>query len=174
MVVTIIAVIVIIIDQLTKWWAYASLRTNGDITLIKDVLHLHYTTNKGMAFGLLEDQRWVFLTLTAVIIIAVIAFLVYTRKKKKHIMLNASLAMIVGGGIGNMIDRIFYGDALFCGEVIDFIYFKLIDFPVFNIADSAVCIGEALLVMYILFLDGKIAKNNADLFSFSQEQTTKE
>ena len=174
MVIAIIAVLVVIIDQLTKWWAYAVLRTGGDIPLIRDVLHLHYTTNKGMAFVLLQNHRWIFITLTAAIIVAIAAFVIRTRKKKKHIMLNASLAMIVGGGIGNMIDRIFYGDTLFCGEVIDFIYFKLIDFPVFNIADCAVCIGEALLIIYVIFLDSKVAASNSELFSMFGEQPPKE
>ena len=169
MVVAIISVLTVVIDQLTKWWAYKVLRTGGDIELIKNALYFSYTTNEGMAFGMLKDHRWIFLTLTTVIIAAIIAFLIFTRKQKKHFCLNTALALIVGGGAGNMIDRIFYGDTLFCGKVIDFIDVRIINFAIFNMADVAVCIGEALLVLYVLFIDSKIALANDSMFSFSKE-----
>jgi signal peptidase II len=116
---------------------------------------------------MLKDHRWVFLVLTSVIIFAIIALLLYTRKLKKHPLMLTSLGLILGGGISNMIDRIFFGDVLFGGKVIDFISFELIDFPIFNIADSCVCIGEALLIIYVFFIDSKIKKS--DYFTFFAE-----
>ena len=78
-------------------------------------------------------------------------------------MLVLALGLILGGGISNMIDRVFFGTELFAGKVIDFIDFRLINFAVFNVADSAVCIGEALLIIYALFIDSKV---RGDMFAF--------
>ena len=155
MLAAIITALVVILDQVSKWWAEFCLKDIGDMPIIKDVLHLTYHRNPGAAFGMLSDARWVFLVLTTVIIAGIILYLIITREQKKHILLTSSLALILGGGIGNMIDRIFYGDVLFGGKVIDFINFELIDFAIFNIADSAVCIGEVLLIIYIIFFESK-------------------
>lgn len=155
MLAAIITALVVILDQVSKWWAELCLKDIGDMPIIKDVLHLTYHRNPGAAFGMLSDARWVFLVLTTVIIAGIILYLIITREQKKHILLTSSLALILGGGIGNMIDRIFYGDVLFGGKVIDFINFELIDFAIFNIADSAVCIGEVLLIIYIIFFESK-------------------
>lgn len=156
---------VIIVDQLTKLWAVSCLAPVGEIELIRGALYFTYATNDGMAFGLLGEHRWVFLLATSLIIGALIAFFIVTRKKKKHPLLCAAFACILGGGISNMIDRVFYGTALFSGRVIDFIDFRLIHFAVFNLADAAVCIGEALLILYVLFIDGKI--KDPAYFAFS-------
>lgn len=174
MLTSVIVYIVIIIDQLTKWWADRKLQyfvnpdgKVGKIDIIDGVLSFDHELNPGMAWGMLKDHRWVFLLLTSVIIVAIIAFLLYTRNKKKHPLFITSLGLILGGGISNMIDRIFFGDVLFGGKVIDFISFELIDFPIFNVADSCVCIGEALLIIYVLFIDPKI--KNSELFTFSEK-----
>lgn len=155
MIVAIITFLVVILDQGTKWWAELYLKSIGDMPLIEGVLHFTYHRNPGAAFGILSDARWVFLILTTVIIAGIISYLIITREQKKHILLSSSLALILGGGIGNMIDRIFYGASLFDGKVIDFINFELIDFAIFNVADSAVCIGEVLLIIYIIFFESK-------------------
>lgn len=174
MLTSIIVYLVIIVDQLTKWWADRKLQyivnaegEVGKIDIIDGVLSFDHALNPGMAWGMLKDHRWVFLVLTSVIIFAIIAFLLYTRKLKKHPLLLTSLGLVLGGGISNMIDRVFFGDMLFCGKVIDFISFELIDFPIFNIADSCVCIGEALLIIYVLFIDSKI--KNPGYFTFFEE-----
>ena len=70
-----------------------------------------------------------------------------------------------------MIDRIFFGDTLFCGSVVDFIDFRLINFAIFNIADSAVCVGEALLILYVLFVDSKV---QGDFFTFTEKKNPSE
>ncbi len=167
MLISVIVYLVIIVDQLTKWWAVNKLKPIGEIELIQDALYFKYTTNDGMAFGLLSNQRWIFLLLTTLIIAGIIVFLVITREKAKHPLLISALGLILGGGVSNMIDRIFFGTELLCGRVVDFIDFRLINFAVFNIADSAVCVGEALFIIYFLFVDTKAGKKG--FFAFNSD-----
>ncbi len=171
MLISVLTYAIIFSDQLTKWWAVHRLQPIDEITLIPNVLYFKYTTNDGMAFGLLSDHRWIFILLTALILCAILVFLRKTKEQKKHPLFSVSLALILGGGIGNMIDRIFFSDTLFCGSVVDFIDFRLIDFAIFNLADSAVCIGEVLLILYILFIDGKIHDGR---FSFASTDAKRE
>jgi len=138
---------VVAIDQFTKWLTVTYLKPIGDLPLIKEVLHLTYVENTGAAFGIFKDQRWIFMTISTVTIAAMLVVL--TAYKKIPFYPGVLLAMIAGGGIGNMIDRIAYG------YVVDFINFELINFAVFNGADSFVCVGGALLLVYILIYDIK-------------------
>lgn len=92
---------------------------------------------------MMKNSRWIFMIVSVIAIAALIFYLV--RFKPESRLALISVAMITGGGIGNMIDR------LRLGYVVDFIYIKIIDFAVFNIADSFVCVGTALLIVYILF-----------------------
>lgn len=150
------ALSVIIIDQFTKWLTVAFLKPIGYLPLWQDVLHLTYVENTGAAFGLLKNHRWVFMIVSTIAIIAMIVFMVLNRSHS--VLFNLSIGMIIGGGIGNMIDRIVNG------FVVDFIDFTLINFAVFNGADSFVCIGAVLLFIYILFIEGKSnnEKNKSD------------
>ena len=133
---------VICLDQLTKWLAVIFLKDIPTFPLWQNVLHFTYVENRGMAFGMLKDHRWVFMVFSTVAIIGLLIYLI--RFRPKNIWVQVSLSMIVGGGIGNMIDRIFLG------YVIDFIDFTLIDFAVFNVADSFVCVGAGILIVYLL------------------------
>ena len=144
MTVVLIAIIVGIvgIDQLTKWLAVIYLQGEPSFPLWREVLHFTYVENTGMAFGMLKDHRWVFMVFSTVSIIALLVYLFRFRPQSRWMQIP--MAMIVGGGIGNMIDRIFLG------YVIDFIDFTLIDFAVFNIADSFVCVGAGILIVYLL------------------------
>lgn len=142
-----ITVGVVILDQFTKWLAVEYLIPIGTVPIIKDALHLTYVENPGAAFGMMQNSRWIFLLVSTVAIIAIIIYLIKFAPKNKLALL--SLAFILGGGIGNMIDRV----AL--GYVVDFIDFRLINFAVFNVADSFVCVGAALLIIYVLFIEGK-------------------
>ena len=137
-----IIVSVIILDQISKLLVLAYLY-EGEVAIIKDVLHFTYVENRGMAFGLLADHRWIFLV-ASVIGIGLLAL--YLFKFTKRPLSRVALAMIVGGGIGNMIDRIRLG------FVVDFIDFCAFDFWVwvFNIADAAVCVGAALFVLDLI------------------------
>ena len=133
---------VIAIDQLTKWLCVAHLRPIGRLPLIQNFLHLTYVENRGAAFGSFTEHRWVFMVISTVAIIGVTVYLL--RFCEENRLLRCALALIIGGGIGNMIDRI----AL--GYVIDFIDFCGIWSYVFNGADSAVCIGAGLMVLYVI------------------------
>ena len=133
---------IICADQLTKWLAVIYLQGEPSFPLWKDVLHFTYATNEGAAFGMLSNQRWVFMLFSSIAIIALLVYLFYFRPKSKYVKIT--LAMIIGGGIGNMIDR------CWLGYVIDFIDFTLIDFAVFNVADSFVTVGAFMLMGYLI------------------------
>ena len=121
------------------------------IPLIEGFLNIKYTTNPGAAFGMMEDQRWIFIVISTV---AIIAFLAYLYLGHAENMLYAvSLSMVISGGIGNMIDRLgfgFYVNPDGMGEVIDFIDFCGIWNAVFNGADSFVCVGAGILVLALV------------------------
>lgn len=137
----------IAIDQVTKYLAVTLLKPVGYVPLWRDVLHLTYVENTGAAFGMLENHRWVFMIISAAAIIGMVIFMFKFRVN--NTIFNLSMGMIIGGGIGNMIDRVANG------FVVDFIDFTLINFAVFNGADSFVCVGAVLLFIYILFIEGK-------------------
>ncbi|MBQ9802725.1 MAG: signal peptidase II [Clostridia bacterium] len=144
---------VIAVDQISKLLVLAWLYED-QVVLIKGVLNFTYVENRGMAFGLFSDHRWVFL-ITSTVGIALIGF--YLFRFVKRPLSRVSLALIVGGGIGNMIDRVRLG------FVVDFIDFCAFDFWmwVFNVADAAVCVGAALFVLDVLLemlADAKKAK----------------
>ena len=132
----------IVLDQLSKLLAVKLLAPIGSVPLWEGVLHLTYVENRGAAFGMLAEHRWVFMSISTIAIIAIAIYLYSGRNTSK--LYTSALMLIVSGGIGNMIDRI----AL--GYVVDFIDFALIDFAVFNIADSLVCIGAGLLVLALV------------------------
>ena len=130
------------LDQLSKLLAVKLLEPVGSVPLWSGVLHLTYVENKGAAFGMLSDNRWVFMSISTVAIIAIALYLYSGKCAGK--LFTSGLMLIVSGGIGNMIDR------LALGYVVDFIDFALIDFAVFNIADSFVCIGAGLLILSLI------------------------
>ena len=139
-----IAIIVgaVILDQLTKWLAVVYLQGEPSFPLWKDVLHFTFVKNEGAAFGILKDQRWIFMIFSTVAIIGMLIYLFKFTPKSRW--MRISIAMLIGGGIGNMIDR------LLLGYVIDFIDFTLIDFAVFNVADSFVTVGAALMIVLLI------------------------
>ncbi len=131
-------------DQAAKAAAAGTLKGKEDIVLLKGVFQLHYLENRGAAFSMLEGRGWVFI-LAAVIMFAVISYvLCRVPLEKKYLMWHVSLTLIAAGGAGNLIDR------LRLGYVIDFLYFSLINFPVFNVADICVTVGVALICLFIL------------------------
>jgi signal peptidase II len=130
------------LDQLTKALAVVNLQGEPSYPLWQDVLHFTYVENRGAAFGMLSENRWIFMVLSTVAILGILFYLFWFRPQDK--LLVISLAMIAGGGIGNMIDRILLG------YVVDFIDFTLIDFAVFNVADSFVTVGAGILILYLV------------------------
>lgn len=142
---------VIALDQVSKWLIMLNMELHESITVIPGVFRFTYIRNQGSAFGMFSDSRWVFLVLSVVGIAAVIVYLVKFRPTQK--LMWIPLAMIAGGGIGNMVDRLFYGESFGNGTVVDFLDFCL--FPelwmwIFNVADVFVCIGAGILFVYLL------------------------
>lgn len=144
MTVILIAVIAAVIglDQLTKWLTVVNLEEYESFPVWQDVFHFTYVKNTGMAFGMLKDHRWVFMVFSTIAIVALIIYLFRFRPESRW--MQVSMAMIIGGGIGNMIDRVFLG------YVVDFIDVTLINFAVFNIADSFVCIGAGIMILCLV------------------------
>lgn len=136
----------VIIDQITKYLAVAYLAPIGDYPIIEGWLHLSYVENTGAAFGMLKDHRMLFLIGSTIGILALLAFLLW-KEKKISVLGKVALCLVIGGGIGNQIDR------LVQGYVVDMIYVKIIDFAVFNAADTFVCVGAGLMVICCLTLD---------------------
>lgn len=135
------AAIVLAADQLTKWWVVATLP--GDpIVLVPDFLQLRYLTNKGAAFSLLEGWG-------SVIALVAIAAAVFIFLVAGHVEVTGeavALGLVLGGAVGNLVDRIFRGPGLLDGGVVDFVDFSF--FPAFNVADSAITIGAALALWF--------------------------
>ncbi len=139
-------VLLVAMDQLTKYFAIVKLKNQPAVPIIPNVFELNYLENRGAAFGLLQNQKFFFL-FSGVIILLVILFVLFKiPDKKKYRMLNLFLVMIIGGGIGNMIDRIRFD------YVVDFLSFVLINFPIFNVADMYVTISMIGLAVLILFV----------------------
>lgn len=143
------AAIVLVADQLTKAWATASLKPVVYIEVIPEFFRLSYATNRGVAFSLFADSqfdiRWI---LSAISFVAALFVLSYFRRAPADKpWLNVSLALLLAGIVGNLIDRVRLG------EVVDFIelhWRDLYSWPTFNIADSAICIGAILLALEML------------------------
>lgn len=130
------------LDQWTKVLALEQLRPIKTFPIVQDVLHLTYVENRGAAFGMLAEHRWIFMGFSVAAILAILVWLF--REKPKSAWIRCAAAFIVGGGIGNMIDRIARG------FVVDFIDVRCIDFYVFNVADSFVCVGCAMFFVWVL------------------------
>lgn len=140
-----IIAVTIVLDQWTKSLAVSHLQSIGTYPLIENILHFTYVENRGAAFGMLSEHRWVFMVLSTVSIGLLLFWLLKERPQSKWVTVAA--AMIIGGGIGNMIDRV----AL--GYVVDFIDVRAIDFYVFNVADSFVCVGCGMILCWALYME---------------------
>ena len=135
----------VLLDQVSKLLVYGFLDREESLYLIKGVLRFTYVENNGAAFGMLGDHRWVFMILSTVGIVAVFAYLWKFRPSSK--LACTALAFIIGGGIGNMIDRVRLGYVI---DFIDFCAFPKVWMWVFNIADSFVCVGAGMLIFYLI------------------------
>ena len=140
-----LTLILIFLDQITKHEALLHLKGQDSVSLIPGVLELSYVENKGMAFGMLEGRQILFIGMCIIFCIALICIFVRIPKNRYYLPLLLTGAVLFGGAAGNFIDR------LFRGYVVDFIYFSLIDFPVFNLADIYVVCGGIVLVVLVIF-----------------------
>ncbi|NUK29045.1 signal peptidase II [Parageobacillus sp. VR-IP] len=141
----IIALAVIAIDQWTKWLVVKYMRLGESIPIIPNVLYITSHRNRGAAWGILQGQFWLFYLITVIVVIGLIVYI--QRLPRGERLFGVALGLMLGGAIGNFIDR------LFRKEVVDFIhaYIGTYSFPVFNIADSALTIGVALLFIKMFF-----------------------
>ncbi len=141
------------VDQLVKYWARIDLSTQpgGTIPLIQDVFHLTYAENRGAAFSILQDQRWLFLVLTSVVCLAII-YILFIRKPTLEKMPGIPLAFFLGGAIGNVIDRAVRG------YVVDMFDFRLISFAVFNVADACLVCAVIALGIWMLWTEARKKK----------------
>lgn len=135
----------ILLDLQTKAAAVRALQGKPPIILVNGVLELLYVQNTGAAFSLLENAQWLFILIAVAAVLLISVFLIRLPKTKRYQPLHILLTFISAGAVGNLIDRIQLG------YVRDFIYFSIIDFPVFNVADIYVTVSTALLVILVLF-----------------------
>jgi len=135
-------ILLIVIDQLTKYLCVQFLKPVGSVDIIEGLLRFVYSENRGAAFGILQNQRWFFIVIT-IIFCFIFLYLLYFYKNH-NFWSKLSGILIVAGGIGNLIDRIKVG------YVVDFISVSFFP-PIFNFADCCVVIGAICLIIYVLF-----------------------
>ena len=143
----VIGAAVVLLDFLTKVWAKECLAETGTIPVIKDVFHLTYVENRGAAFGIFQGQQ-IFFVLMALVVAAAVVYIAIKYKNKPW-TLNLGLSFLSAGALGNTMDRIWRG------YVVDFLDFRLIEFPVFNVADIFVCLGAGLLAIFFVLMEDK-------------------
>lgn len=146
-------VFTVLSDFFTKRAVMANMEIGDSIPIIKNVFHLTYITNPGAAFGSLSGKRWFFMT-ASVLMIAALAVLILLWEDKSPLF-YASASMILGGGVGNMIDRVFYGEVV---DFLDFCAFPRLWSYIFNLADAFVCVGVGLLMLYFILSEVRHAK----------------
>lgn len=132
------------LDQWAKYWAYNDLRINGPVTLIKGVFSFTWTQNDGAAWGMMGGNvllNW----LPVLIALVILVFYQRVPMTKRMLPLNILMLLLFSGAVGNRIDRSLYG------YVQDFLYFELIDFPIFNIADCYIVVSCIAMIFFFLF-----------------------
>ncbi len=179
----VILAVLIVIDRITKNLAVTYLKGESDISVIGDAVVFHYLENSGAAFGSLQNMQVLFYIVTvAVVAVVFVLWFNINSKLKKYLgrsalepsifkkrsytgtlFLNYTLIVLVAGAVGNLIDRVLQG------YVVDFIYFKIIDFPVFNFADICVTLSAAALIVFAIF----IYKDDPELKLFGEKKSKK-
>ena len=144
-----IILLTVILDQVSKYLTVLYLKPIADLPLIEGWLHLTYVENRGAAFGMLQNHRIFFLVFSTVGIALLLALLL-VKGRELSAFGSVAVCLIIGGGIGNQIDR------LVQGYVVDMIYVKIIDFAVFNLADSFVCVGVGIALICALTVDSHL------------------
>ena len=137
--------LLVFLDQYTKILAIRHLKEQEPFVILKGVFELHYLENKGMAFGLMQNQRVFFVLTTTIVFFVLIYFYLKTPVVKKYLPIRICTVFLTAGAAGNFIDR------LLKGYVVDFFYFSLIDFPIFNVADIFVTVTFFVLILLIFF-----------------------
>ncbi|WP_294496286.1 signal peptidase II [uncultured Gemmiger sp.] len=135
------AAVLVGIDQWLKAWATANLLPGGVMPLIPGIVELRYSLNQGMAFSLLWGKQTFLIAITSIALLAVAVYLFW---KRPPLVERIAWTMVLGGGVGNLIDRIA------SGQVVDYLNFQFVDFAIFNFADICVTGGIALLILSVL------------------------
>lgn len=140
-----LALIIIALDQITKIFVVKNMELGESIPVIENFIYITSHRNPGAAWGILAGQMWFFYIITIVVVAALVYYI--QKAAKTHIILGISLGLMLGGAIGNFIDRVFRQEVV---DFVDTIIFGY-DFPIFNVADSALTVGVAMLMVYMLF-----------------------
>lgn len=141
----VIIVLGLLLDRISKLWALSTLKDSLGVTIIKNFFAFEYLENRGAAFGILQNKLWLLVVITILVASGMIFYLIKYKPSSK--LLRISIAMIVSGAIGNLIDRVYYN------FVVDFIlvhYKEAYYFPTFNVADILVSVGTFFLIICIL------------------------
>lgn len=154
----VIAFIVLLIDQVTKWLVVKYMALYEAIPVIGEFFQIYSHRNRGAAFGILQDQRWFFVAITSVVLVGIIWYIQRSAKQNK-VLLPTSLGLLLGGAAGNFVDRLLFG------EVVDFFKFRFqfawfgsqVDYtyPVFNVADMAIVLSVGLIILDVIRTEQK-------------------
>ncbi len=146
-----LSLVVALIDYIIKILVLNNLKPIGSLAVIPGLFSLTYVENRGAAFGMLSNARWIFIVFTFIVIAVLIYFIFKKRITSK--LFNISAILIIGGGIGNLIDRIFYG------FVVDYLSVSFFP-PVCNFADYCITVGAGLMVIYLIFFTDFLSKKD--------------
>ena len=145
---SLIVVLIIAVDQISKYWVMNNIGMTDSISIIPNVIDFVYVKNTGAAFSFLADKKYGIIILSIVSVVFCVGVIYFMIKHKpKNKLLNVSLAFMLAGAAGNVIDRIARG------YVVDFIETTFIKFPVFNVADIAITLGAFMIIIYVLFFE---------------------
>ncbi|MBB4824002.1 signal peptidase II [Sporosarcina luteola] len=149
-----IAIVVILLDQLTKWLVVKNMELGEKISIFDPYIGLLSHRNRGAAWGMLEGQMWLFYVVTILVVAGIIYF--FQKEGKSSRLFAVSLMFLLGGAIGNFIDRIWRK------EVVDFVDVLIpvikYDFPIFNVADAALTVGVVLIIIHVILEEKKNKK----------------
>lgn len=139
-------ILLIALDQLTKQLAVQYLYQKNPIVIIPGVFELNFLMNRGAAFGIMQNQQYFFAVVTCIVLVVLVYIFTRIPSVRRFLPLHMLLVLLMAGAVGNLLDRVRQG------YVIDFFYFRLIDFPIFNVADCYVVISVFLLAVLVLFI----------------------
>ncbi len=157
----VIAAVLLALDQYTKYLAINHLKNRPALVLIDGVLELQYLENRGSAFGMLQNQKFIILFVGIVFLAVIIFFLFRLPLQKKYNIVHILLSVVIAGGIGNMVDRFRFD------YVVDFISFVLINYPIFNVADCYIVVAMIILFLLFVFV---FKEKDLEFLSFKQNR----
>ena len=135
----------VVLDQVSKYLVVANMELGQSIDVIPGMFRFTYIHNYGAAFGSMANARWIFMIFSTLAIVAILVFIFWKKPQSK--LLLSALILVAGGGIGNMIDRIWLGYVI---DFIDFCAFPKLWMWVFNVADACVCVGAGILLLWMI------------------------